>query len=122
MGKLVLGFSVLAIVLFSGVALVQDKDQFTADRHADRGLACSVCHGDEAPTKEVKEEKCLACHQSIEEVAKKAGDYDKNPHKNHLVDSTDVKCTQCHNGHKATKPICNDCHGGLTFEKKAEAK
>jgi hypothetical protein len=115
--KRIFGFSVLAIVLFAGLALVQETGKFTADRHAEKGLACSVCHGDGAPSSDVKVEKCLACHQSIEAVAEKAKNYDKDPHKNHLIDATDVKCTQCHNGHKATKPVCLDCHSGMKFEK-----
>ncbi len=111
-------FSIVAIVLFAGVALVQEKAKFHADRHAERGVTCTVCHGEDAPTKAAPADKCLVCHQSLEAVAEKTKDYDKNPHQNHLTDSTDLVCTQCHNGHKADEPACNQCHGGMKFEKK----
>lgn len=59
----------------------------------------------------------------MEALAERTKDFDKNPHKNHLLDSSDIACTECHQGHKADKSVCDQCHAGLKFEKKqAEAK
>jgi hypothetical protein len=110
-------------MLCAGVALVEEKGKFLAERHKDRGVACTVCHGDENPPKPAGGEKCLACHKSLEAVAERTKDLDKNPHGNHITDSMDVTCTQCHNGHKADQVLCDRCHSGMKFEKKqADAK
>jgi cytochrome c len=119
----ILFLSVVVILLGASVAMVQEKSKFLAERHKDRGAACAVCHGDENPPKPAAGEKCLACHTSLEAVAERTKDYDKNPHKNHLTESMDVTCTHCHNGHKADEPLCGRCHSGIKFEKKkAESK
>lgn len=113
-------FSIAAILLCAGVALVQEKEKFTADRHKERGVSCEVCHGEAQPTKAASAEKCQACHQSLEAVAERTKDFVRDPHKNHITDSSDVECTRCHNGHKANSPVCNACHSGFKFEKKKD--
>jgi fumarate reductase flavoprotein subunit len=110
-------------MLSASVAMVQEKDKFLADRHKDRGVACAVCHGDENPPKPAAAGKCMTCHKSLEAVAERTKDYDKNPHKNHLTESMEVSCVQCHNGHKADEPACLRCHSGMTFARRpAESK
>jgi hypothetical protein len=110
-------------MLGASAAMVQEKSKFLADRHKDRGVACTVCHGDENPPKPAAGEKCMACHKSLEAISERTKDYDKNPHENHLTGSMNVSCVQCHNGHKADEPVCGRCHSGMKFEKKqAETK
>jgi cytochrome c len=119
----VLCFIVLAAVLGTGAAITQEKKLFTADSHKERGLTCAACHKEEQPKAAASGDACLACHKSIEAVAERTKDLEKNPHKNHITDGSDVACTACHQGHKANISLCHQCHAGLTFEKKqAEAK
>jgi hypothetical protein len=98
----------------------QEKDAFTADRHKARGLTCQVCHKEEQPTTAASAEACLTCHKSIEAVSERTKDFNSNPHNNHITTASDVECTQCHHGHKADVPLCNQCHSGFSFEKKKE--
>ena len=121
--KRVLCFFALAAVAWTAAAITQDKKSFTADRHKERGLACAACHREDQPKTAASGESCLPCHKSIEAVAERTKDFEKNPHKNHLLDVSDVACTDCHKGHKDDTPVCNQCHSGMTFEKaKAESK
>lgn len=98
--------------------VAEEKVPFTADIHKDKGTACDACHKTQPPKALTTSESCLACHKSLEAVAEKTQDYSPNPHKNHLTDSQDVDCLECHHGHKADTPKCTECHGGMTFEKK----
>jgi hypothetical protein len=111
-------FLVISILLCACAAWTQEKDKFLADRHKDRGVKCEICHGEANPPTAASGEKCLTCHKSIEAVAEKTQDFEKNPHKNHITEAAEVECTQCHNGHKADDPLCNRCHSGFKFEKK----
>ena len=121
--KRVLCFFALAAMIWTGAAATQDKKSFTADRHKERGLACAACHKEDQPKTAASGESCLPCHTSIEAVAERTKDFDKNPHQNHLTESSDLSCTQCHQGHKADIVACEQCHSGMTFERqKAEAK
>lgn len=115
--KRALCFFALAAALWTGTALTEDKKTTTADGHKDRGLKCAACHKEDAPKTAASGASCLVCHQSMESVAERTKDFDKNPHKNHLVDSSDIACTDCHQGHKANKLACDQCHSGLTFER-----
>jgi hypothetical protein len=119
----VLCFIALAAVLGTGTAITQEKKLFTADSHKERGLTCAACHKEEQPKTAASGEACLTCHNSIEAVAEKTKDFDRNPHKNHITDSSDVECTACHQGHKDNISLCHQCHAGLKFEKtQSEAK
>ena len=121
--KRVLCFFALAAVLWTGTAITQEKKSFTADRHKERGLTCAACHKEEQPKTAASGEACLPCHNSIEAVADRTKDFKNNPHKNHITDSNDVACTECHQGHKANTLLCTRCHTGFKFEKtQAEAK
>lgn len=105
-------------MIWTGLAAVEEKKEFTADRHAKNGLACDVCHSEGQATTPASGKACLKCHQSLESVAERTKDFERNPHQNHITESSDVECTQCHNGHKADVPLCNQCHSGFVFEKK----
>jgi hypothetical protein len=113
----------VAAVILTCLAVAGDKATFTADRHKALNIGCAACHGEEKPKSAASEKACLTCHKSLEAVAEKTMDYNKNPHKNHLTEASDLECTQCHYGHKADIPVCNSCHQGIKFEKqRAEAK
>ncbi len=99
-----------AIALFVASGTVGAAD-FLADRHAARGIACTACHGDQAPAPgaKVAMAQCLACHESIDKVAErsKARNVDPNPHYNHLVG---LNCLECHRGHQEGAYLCSGCH------------
>lgn len=111
-------FCACALVAAMGTlaAVSQETEVFTADKHKEMGLECSTCHGEEAPTATVPGTVCLPCHESLEAVAARTKDFTVNPHENHITLSQDLECTQCHNGHKATEPMCLNCHAGMKFK------
>lgn len=101
---------ICAVVLGFGVGNAY-ASQFLADRHVAHGVPCSACHGKATPVKgsTVDQKACLACHKSLDNVAKmseKKG-VDPNPHYNHLVG---LNCLECHQGHKEGKNLCGTCH------------
>ncbi len=118
--KRVLCFFAFAAVLWTAKAVTQEKKSFTADRHKERGLSCAACHKEEQPKTAASQESCLVCHSSIEAVAERTKDFGMNPHRNHLLDGSDVACTDCHKGHMADTPACHQCHTGMKFEKAKE--
>ncbi len=92
-----------------------------AQKHMDKGLKCTSCHG-ESQKPQIEVEKCLKCHGGYEGMAKKTfkqsiyaggeGLYlrDANPHDSHLGK---LACDSCHSGHKASKEeegVCYKCH------------
>jgi hypothetical protein len=110
----------LILVIGLGIGAVssqEKKDGFTADRHKSRGISCIGCHKEEKPKTAAPEKACLACHKSLDAVAERTKDYERNPHHNHITESSDVECTQCHQGHKADKILCHNCHSGMQFVK-----
>lgn len=115
-GKFKFVFTLAAAFLFAQFAIGQEAKHFTADKHVAKGLDCAACHGD-GPKKPVHGAKCLECHTSFEEVAKKTTDIKPNPHANHIVESSDLECTECHQGHKADVVYCANCHSGLAFKR-----
>ena len=97
-----------AFALMTSAAFAAD-DAFLADRHAKLGLKCEQCHSVQTPTPEskVRNQSCLACHQSYDALAQKTEKLDPNPHKTHLGN---VRCSDCHSGHAQARLMCNDCH------------
>jgi hypothetical protein len=104
-------------MFWTALAAAQEKDAFTADRHKERNVLCDACHGDAQPKTPASAGACLTCHKSMEAVAERTKNFDRNPHRNHLTESSDIECTQCHQGHKADVVACNQCHPGLQFER-----
>lgn len=96
-------------------AIQEEEKDFLADRHKKLGIECVACHGEGAPAAPASGKACLACHKSLEAVAEKTKDYTLNPHDNHMTQSSNLECTQCHNGHKPTTPACHQCHQGMIF-------
>ena len=114
-------FCAIAAIIGTGIATPQEKDVFTADRHKKRSISCNACHEEAQPKTPATSKSCLSCHQSMEAVAERTKDFEKNPHKNHITESSDLECTECHRGHKADTPVCHGCHTGMKFEKKQPA-
>ena len=109
-------FIIFTTLLSSQLASGEQSRPFTSDRHLASGLKCEDCHG-EGKKQPVKGEKCLECHQSLEEVAKRTQDIKPNPHANHITANVDLDCTECHKGHKANVVYCDTCHKGMTFKR-----
>jgi hypothetical protein len=114
--KRILCSSVVAAILLAGMAIAND-DGFTANRHEKKNMDCNACHGIAKPKEAAPANSCITCHKSPEAIAEKTSSFRPNPHKNHLMESSDIECTQCHHGHKADTVMCNDCHSGMRFEK-----
>jgi fumarate reductase flavoprotein subunit len=77
-------------------------------KHLDKGAVCSGCHQENPPAKPVTEDKCLACHGTYEQLAKKTeGKNAANPHASH---NGDISCDSCHHVHKASENYCAQCH------------
>jgi fumarate reductase flavoprotein subunit len=109
---------VAALGIVAGIG--EEKGEgFTADRHKSRGMSCVGCHKEAEPKTAADAKVCLACHKSLDAVAERTKDFEKNPHSNHITSSNDVQCTQCHQGHKADVIMCHSCHSGMTFERGA---
>ena len=111
-------FSAAIATLWTGIAIAQEESAFTADRHKKLGISCEACHGEAQPKTDASGQACLPCHKSMEAVAEKTKDFERNPHQNHVTESSDLECTECHHGHKADTPLCHRCHIGMKFEKK----
>jgi hypothetical protein len=109
----------IIVVAFGIVAGIgeEKKEDFTADRHKSRGISCIGCHKEAQPKTAAPEKVCLACHKSLDAVAERTKDYSPDPHSNHITQSSDIECTQCHQGHKADTILCHRCHSGMKFAK-----
>ena len=91
--------------------------------HAGAFISCANCHG-QLPTADatVEKQKCLECHGSMQELAKKTEppDFkDRNPHQSHLGE---IDCTVCHKAHGASKVYCLGCHKNFKIKIKGEGK
>ncbi len=100
------------------------KDEYTAKLHANRGVACSSCHGKALPKPDdtVENARCLTCHGPLEKLASKTEpkDFkDRNPHKSHLGE---IACTVCHKAHGPSKVYCLDCHTKFQMKIPGQAK
>ena len=109
---------VLVGMICAGLIVAEEKKEFTADRHKKQNISCNACHGQEQPKSAASAKACLTCHKSMEAMGERTKDFDKNPHKNHLTEASDLECTQCHQGHKADTILCDQCHTGFKYNKK----
>ncbi len=84
------------------------EGDFLADRHVKAGVKCEGCHKETPPAKRVKTEQCQSCHGDYQKLAERTKDMKpNNVHANHLGD---IDCRECHQGHKADKLACDECH------------
>lgn len=104
-----LRLSLLLLSVFTAQALFA-ADVFNSDKHIKMGLNCDSCHGtaEVAAGAEVGTAKCLSCHGSYEELAKRTETMSRNPHAN--PHSLDLDCSACHHGHRADENYCESCH------------
>ncbi|MDR1529589.1 MAG: cytochrome c3 family protein [Burkholderiales bacterium] len=79
----------------------------TTSKHANKGIACVLCHKENPPAKTVPFEQCENCHGDNDTMAKRTEKTSPNPHYNHLGN---VTCTECHRDHTESVLICDDCH------------
>ena len=120
--------SVVLRQLSSGETISVSKDDFelysellstdegsASKLHLSKGLTCgSPCHKESAPQEgsTVDNDRCLSCHGSYEELAKKTQKAEKsdNPHSSH---QGKLECSRCHAGHSKTKSYCLECHSNF---------
>ena len=97
--------ALLTTLLYAGATgLVQAAD-FGADRHVARGVKCEACHGPKMQNEYPDEKACLSCHNR-NDIAKKTGKLNPNPHRApHNGD-----CTLCHMQHEPEVNYCEQCH------------
>lgn len=86
--------------------------------HGKADIVCLGCHGKGLPRTgdTVQNDRCIACHGSVDALAAKTApkDFpDRNPHKSHLGE---IGCDVCHHGHKPSKVYCLGCHGKFTMK------
>jgi fumarate reductase flavoprotein subunit len=91
-----------------GAPETRAQARFLADRHQSAGLACRDCHADDPPRKAATD-KCLACHGDEEALALKTQRPGRkaNPHDSH---EGALACEACHQGHRASRDRCAQCH------------
>jgi len=119
--------SVVLRQLSSGETISVSKDDFelysellstdegsASKLHLSKGLTCGSCHKESAPQEgsTVDNDRCLSCHGSYEELAKKTQKAEKsdNPHSSH---QGKLECSRCHAGHSKTKSYCLECHSNF---------
>jgi fumarate reductase flavoprotein subunit len=106
------------LILFGLLSSAEDKKPTTAEVHGKNGVFCADCHGTATPKQPATGESCVKCHTSYKEVATTTTAYTPNPHDNHYVNSTEPDCTECHQGHKAQRTVCVDCHADMQFTRR----
>lgn len=84
--------------------------------HAKLHFGCIHCHENQGtdPTKfkNPGDEGCLSCHKSKKYIAKRTEFMDSlkaNPH-NSVHDGPNLYCDECHNEHKESINMCEECH------------
>lgn len=92
--------------------------------HGKKNVDCGGCHGTQLPVlgDTVENDRCLACHGSLENLVAKTApkDFpDRNPHKSHLGD---INCTVCHKTHEPSKVYCLECHPKFQMQIPGAAK
>ncbi|MHB8068870.1 MAG: cytochrome c3 family protein [Desulfobaccales bacterium] len=80
--------------------------------HMRNQVTCTSCHGSNLPNAgdTVEKDRCLVCHKSYEDLAKKtkpAKFPERNPHKSHIGE---IDCALCHKAHKPSASYCLECH------------
>lgn len=102
-------WTVFAALVMASASTSATSATALAERHVKMGVNCEQCHQTKLPQEgaKVKNQTCLACHQSYDVLAKRTEKLNPNPHKTHLGN---VRCSDCHSGHGQSRLMCNDCH------------
>ena len=96
-------------------------DSAVSELHVAAGLECASCHGPAEQKAPVESDRCLECHTSFEEVAKRTVALKPNPHANHYVETGVAECVGCHHGHQPRTLLCTECHT-VRFERTGKAR
>ncbi len=98
--------------------------------HAQSGVQCKDCHdyplpaeissgikyvignyevdeNGDLPKRDFGDEICTQCHISLDHVAEKTADLDRNPHDSH---NGELACKTCHVAHGEQIDYCSQCH------------
>ncbi|AJC86436.1 flavocytochrome c, heme subunit [Campylobacter sp. RM16704] len=89
-----------------------DLNKTMKPHHKSVQISCKDCHGaiPKEKFKPVQTQTCLNCHKSKEFLAQRLDFLDKkNPH-NSIHDGLNLNCYSCHNEHKPSYNMCEDCH------------
>lgn len=91
-------------------------DQATEmNKHSERGVSCSSCHGSVSSEEDYQtptSEACYSCHDQGE-IIEATQAYDdtsiplQNPHDSHVGTP---QCSSCHSNHGESTLYCNECH------------
>ncbi len=92
--------------------------------HMRNQITCSSCHGKSLPQAgdTVEKDRCLVCHKSYQELAKKtkpAKFPERNPHESHVGE---IECALCHKAHKPSASYCLECHQEYKMPMKGASK
>lgn len=113
----------ISLTFFLGVFFVCSLQAATSEKkqtalldelHADKGIACADCHGNEGQRDAVAMLTCLECHNTAELAEATAEVKPTNPHKNRHY-STEADCNLCHSQHKKSENFCLPCHASFDF-------
>lgn len=103
-------FPVLAFItsISCVVSYAAESPKYLADRHAAKQVTCATCHGSGAPNGQIQMDNCLKCHSgSYEKLASQTDKGDINYHATHMGE---INCIECHQGHTASRLVCDQCH------------
>lgn len=96
----------LCVAAFVAVSAPAQAENFGADRHVAKGIACTMCHGSDMKSPEFPDEAvCVKCHNKVA-LAEKTKKLERNPHNA----PHNGECTLCHMQHEASVNYCNQCH------------
>jgi hypothetical protein len=107
----IFGFLLLVLLLRAITAqLIFAVGLFCSDKHIKNGLNCNDCHEtvNVVVGAKVGKTKCLSCHGSYEELAKRTSKIRLNPHVDYHLGELD--CNVCHHGHRLDENHCVSCH------------
>ena len=97
----------LVLCVMSALCFTQAQEQALRGKHAELQLACSMCHGNDVPTKRAPASACMTCHGEYAAVAALTAEVTPNPHDSH---QGELRCTLCHKSHEPSILYCNECH------------
>ncbi len=105
-----------AFTLLLGATSALAADAVQLDQfHAQQGVTCNDCHGDQAERQPVAMIKCLECHDTADVAEATAELKPTNPHNNRHY-GTETNCNYCHHQHQKSENFCTPCHLRFTFD------
>ncbi len=99
----------LSVVALFFVSLGVCAAPFGADRHAEKGVACTSCHGAKQEIAVPSIDQCKKCHDPKAVAEKTKSVKPQNPHVSPHY-GTELDCALCHLQHDKPENYCNQCH------------